>query len=98
MSKQIVVPPLRSFKHCQSGCDEGEQKMLKVMFFQLKNEEFEKLHEENAAQMRQQFQLLKRKLALKAKQLYACPHAATTSRRSAMPPPCPSSSSPRSSR
>jgi hypothetical protein len=35
-----VVPPLRAFKHCQGGCDEGEQKMLKVMFFQLKNEEF----------------------------------------------------------
>jgi hypothetical protein len=40
ISKQIVVPPLRAFKHCQGGCDEGEQKMLKVMFFQLKNEEF----------------------------------------------------------
>lgn len=46
MSKQIVVPPIKTFKHCQGvGCDEGEQKMLKVMFFHLKNEEFEKIHE-----------------------------------------------------
>jgi hypothetical protein len=97
VSKQIVVPPLRNFKHCQSGCDEGEQKMLKVMFFQLKNEEFEKLHEENATQMRKQFQALKRKLALKAKQLYLPAHAATTSRHSTTRP-SPSSNSPRSSR
>jgi hypothetical protein len=38
ISKQIVIPPLKSFKHCQGGgCDESEQKMLKVMFFQLKS-------------------------------------------------------------
>jgi hypothetical protein len=97
VSKQIVVPALRTFKHCQSRCDDGEQKMLKVMFFQLKNEEFEKLHEENAAEMRKQFQLLKRKLALKAKQLYPTPYTAITSRPCSSLP-SPNSNYPRSSR
>lgn len=98
VSKQIVVPPLRTFRHCPgAACDEGEQKMLKVMFFQLKNEEFEKLHQENAVEMRKQFQALKKRLARKAHHLYL-PPSVEACRRPTARTPCPSWSSPKSSR
>jgi hypothetical protein len=40
INKEIIMPPMSNFKSCgNSGCDgEGERKMLRVMFFHLKNE------------------------------------------------------------
>jgi hypothetical protein len=44
--------------------------MVKLMFFQFKNAEYEKLHRENSVHMQKQFEDLRRKLALRARREY----------------------------
>jgi hypothetical protein len=70
------MPPIRNFKHCQSSsCEnEGEQKLLKLMFYHIKNAEYEQIHMDNAYEMRKQFQALKAKLARKSEHEYTYPH------------------------
>jgi hypothetical protein len=44
--------------------------MLKIVFFQLQNEEYEHEHQENSIEMQRKFQALKKKLARKSRLQY----------------------------
>jgi molybdate-binding protein len=67
-----VVPQIRPLLNGRSSLrgNDGEEKMLRLMFFQMRNEEYDHIHRENAIEMQKQFQALKKRLGKDTRMQY----------------------------
>jgi hypothetical protein len=72
ISKEFIMPSPRKLAREQHTKESyGHKKLLKLMFFQLKNTELEKLRYENRIQMKIQFEQLRSKLARRVNEKYS---------------------------